>query len=146
MSPPLITVDRIPAGAQRRLGSRNEQAVRQRIEKLGWLLDSAVPIPFTSVRVGADAIAGLIPGIGDIVSKGLSAWLIWEARGLGVPKVALVRMAGNVALDAVISVIPLIGNIWDIFFRANERNLRLLASALPWVRAQMSRKKPPTWS
>lgn len=136
MSPPLITAVPMRNGTQSRLESRDHQAVRQRIETLGWLLDSAVPVPFTKMRVGVDAMVGLIPGIGDIVSKGLSAWLIWEARGLGVPKVMLVRMAGNVALDAVIGVIPLIGNIWDIFFRANERNLRLLArcTALPPLR------------
>lgn len=66
MSPPLITADRIPAGAERVLGSRDQRAVRQRIETVGWLLDNAVPVTFTKMRVGADAIAGLVPGIGDI--------------------------------------------------------------------------------
>lgn len=103
---------------------------RERIAMLAWLLDGAIRIPFTRTRVGVDALAGLIPGVGDLIGKGLSAWLIWEARALGAPPGALARMCGNLAIDAVIGAVPLVGDVWDVVFRANERNLRILAGCI----------------
>jgi hypothetical protein len=102
------------------------RAARDRLDRLAHALDNAVRIPGTSIRVGADAALNLIPGIGTLAAKGLSGYLIYEARNLGVPKTTLLRMAGNVGVDFVISAIPVVGWFGDIFFRANTKNIALL--------------------
>ncbi len=106
---------------------------RRRIEALAKLLDSAVRVPGTQVTVGADALMNIVPGIGTACAKALSAYIIWEARRLGVPAGTLVRMAGNVGVDFVISVIPVVGWFGDVFFRANRRNVDLLRAHLDRV-------------
>ncbi len=113
-------------------GSHADQSanVRARLEALARLLDSAVRIPGTNVRVGADAVLNLLPGVGTVTAKGLSAYLIWEARRLGVPMPMLLRMTGNVGLDLVLSAIPVVGWFGDVFFRANQRNIALLREHL----------------
>lgn len=105
----------------------NELAeARARLDGLARLLDSAFRIPGTSVRMGADAALNLIPGVGTLASKAVSSFIIYEARRLGVPMSTLLRMMGNVGVDFVISVIPVIGWFGDVFFRANTRNIALL--------------------
>ena len=103
---------------------------RARLEALARFLDSAVRVPGTNVRFGADALLNLIPGVGTLTSKGMSAYLIWEARRLGVPKSTLLRMMGNVGVDFVISAIPLVGWVGDVFYRSNLRNMDLLREHL----------------
>lgn len=103
---------------------------RERLDGLARMLDSAVRIPGTSIRVGADAALNLIPGIGTLAAKGVSGYLIWEARRLGLPTSTLLRMAGNVGVDAVISSIPVLGWFGDVFWRANTRNIALLRAHL----------------
>jgi hypothetical protein len=103
---------------------------RTRLDALARLLDSAIRVPGTNVRFGADALLNLIPGVGTLTSKGMSAYLIWEARRLGVPTTTLVRMAGNVGVDFVISAIPFVGWVADVFYRANLRNMALLREHL----------------
>ncbi len=98
----------------------------QRITLLTRLLDSAFVIPGLNRRVGFDAIIGLIPGIGDAVSTLLASYIIWEARQLGLPKWKIARMIGNVAVDTAIGAIPVAGDAFDLFFKANERNLRII--------------------
>lgn len=97
-----------------------------RLQRIARLLDSKWHIPGTRIRFGADAVLSLIPGVGPIVPTAVSAYLIWEARRLGVPAGTLLRMAANVGLDAVISAVPVAGSIGDVFFRANLRNMELL--------------------
>ncbi len=97
-----------------------------RITVLTKLLDSAFVIPGLNRRVGFDAIIGLIPGIGDAVSTLLASYIIWEARQLGLPKWKIARMIGNVAVDTAIGAIPVAGDAFDLFFKANERNLRII--------------------
>ena len=101
-----------------------------RLDALARLLDAAVRIPGTNIRVGADALLNLMPGFGTLVAKGLSSYLILEARRHGVPTGTLLRMAGNVAVDFAISAIPVIGWFGDVFFRANQRNIALLRDHL----------------
>jgi hypothetical protein len=103
---------------------------RERIETLARILDSAVTIPGTSVKLGADALLNLVPGVGTLAAKGLSSYIIYEARRLGVPTTTLLRMAGNVGLDFVISAIPIVGWFGDVFFRSNQRNIALLRQHL----------------
>jgi hypothetical protein len=106
---------------------------RSRLDALSRLLDSAVRLPGTNIRFGADALLNLIPGVGLLTSKGLSAYLIWEARRLGVPTGTLMRMVGNVGVDFAISAVPLVGWVGDVFFRSNLRNMALLRDHLDRV-------------
>lgn len=108
--------------------------VLQRLDRLSELMDSRYRIPFTDIRVGWDAIGGLVPVAGDVVTTLISLHLVLEARKLGATGPLFARMAGNVALDTAITAIPLVGSLFDVFFRANERNLKLL---LDHVQAQV---------
>ncbi len=103
---------------------------RVRLDVLARFLDSAVRVPGTNIRFGADALLNLIPGVGTLTSKGMSAYLIWEARRLGVPTGTLLRMIGHVGVDFVISAIPLVGWVGDVFYRSNLRNMALLREHL----------------
>jgi Domain of unknown function (DUF4112) len=97
-----------------------------RITALTQLLDNAFLIPGLNRRVGIDAIIGLVPGIGDAISTALASYIIWEARQLGLPRWKIARMIGNVAVDTAIGAIPLAGDAFDLVFKANVRNLRII--------------------
>ena len=97
-----------------------------RLEALAHLLDSAFLIPGTNQRVGIDAILGFVPVVGDLISTALSSYIIWEARQLGLPRWKIARMIGNVAVDTAVGAIPVAGDAFDLFFKANERNLRII--------------------
>ena len=97
-----------------------------RLEALAGLLDSKWRVPGTGIRFGADALMSLVPGVGPAVSTVVSAYIIWEARKLGVSTGTLLRMMGNVGLDTLISSVPLAGSVGDVFFRANLRNMALV--------------------
>ena len=102
---------------------------RAALERLDWLanlMDSAIVIPGTNVRVGLDALIGLAPGIGDTVTTMISLWMVKEAHELGVPKHLIARMIGNVAIDGLVGAVPLLGDAFDVMFRANRRNMKLL--------------------
>jgi hypothetical protein len=103
---------------------------RRRLEALARLLDSAVRVPGTGIRFGADAVLNFIPGIGTVAAKVLAAYLIWEARRLGVPPAKLARMVGHVGLDLAISLVPVVGWFGDAFYRANLKNMTLLREHL----------------
>jgi hypothetical protein len=103
---------------------------RARLDSLARFLDSAIRLPGTNIRFGADALLNLLPGVGTLTSKGMSAYLIWEARRLGVPMSMILRMMGNVGVDFVISAIPLVGWVGDVFYRSNLRNMDLLREHL----------------
>src|SRR5687767_13098985 len=90
------------------------------------MLDSAVPVPGTSFRFGLDPILGLIPGFGDLVSPLFTLGMFWQARDLGVPRVVQLRMIFNVAIDVLIGFIPLLGDLFDFAWKANNRNMALL--------------------
>ena len=97
-----------------------------RLRRVGWLLDNAIPIPGTRFHLGIDQIIGLVPGIGDLIGGALSLYIIVEAWRLGVPRGLLVRMGWNVAVDTLVGEIPILGDLFDIAFKANIRNLALL--------------------
>jgi hypothetical protein len=107
-------------------GMRREDQALSRLETIARLLDSRWRVPGTGIRFGADAMLSLLPGIGPVAATGVSAYLIWQARRLGVPTGTLLRMIGNVGLDAIISAVPVAGAAGDVFFRANLRNMALL--------------------
>ena len=97
-----------------------------RLDALARLLDIAFILPGTNIRYGIDGIIGLIPVIGDIIATALSLWLVREARALGAPWHVTARMLGNVAVQGVVGTVPVAGDAFDVLFRANMRNVRLL--------------------
>lgn len=97
-----------------------------RLETVAKLLDVAFILPGTNIRYGVDGIIGLIPVIGDIVATALSLWLVREARALGAPWHVTARMLGNVAVQGVVGAVPVAGDAFDVLYRANMRNARIL--------------------
>ena len=106
-------------------GPSREDAIA-RVTMVAKLMDSAFVIPGLNRRVGLDSVLGLVPGIGDALSAALASYIIWEARQLGLPRWKIARMIGNVAVDTTIGAIPLAGDLFDVFFKSNERNLRII--------------------
>jgi hypothetical protein len=98
----------------------------ERLKRLSRLLDSAIGIPGTRYRFGLDAIVGVVPGIGDAIGAIFSSYIIFQAARLGVPKLTLVRMIGNVGVDTIVGEIPLLGDLFDVGFQSNIRNLSLI--------------------
>ncbi|MBP7621546.1 MAG: DUF4112 domain-containing protein, partial [Gemmatimonadales bacterium] len=90
------------------------------------LLDDGIRLPGTSFRFGLDPLLGLVPGVGDVAGAALSAAIITAAVRNGVSRFTLVRMAGNVALNATLGIVPLLGDLFDAAWKANRRNLILL--------------------
>jgi len=107
-----------------RVASRAERLAR--LETLASLLDTALVIPGTNVRFGLDALVGLIPGVGDMITTAISLYIVREARQLGAPAHIIFRMLGNVTVDGLVGAIPVAGDTFDVFFRANKRNVRIL--------------------
>lgn len=97
-----------------------------RMERLATLMDAALVVPGTNIRFGADAVIGLIPGAGDLVSAAISSLIVLEARRMGAPGHLVARMVANIAIDGAVGTVPLLGDIFDVAFRANLRNVRLL--------------------
>jgi hypothetical protein len=97
-----------------------------RLKRIARLMDSALIIPGTRIRFGADSALGLIPGAGDMIGLGISAFALMEAWRLGAPPRLMARMIGNVAIDTGIGAIPIAGDIFDVLFKSNTRNLKLL--------------------
>jgi hypothetical protein len=112
-------IERLPTG-------RDPASVRRRIEAMEALLERAFVLPGTRQGIGLDAVVGLIPVLGDIIAAAMGAWLIWEARNLGMSKFHLARMTGNLAFDTAIGAVPLLGDVFDFLFRSNTRNLRIV--------------------
>ena len=122
--------------------SSRPQSRAERIARIEWLstlLDTALVVPGTNIRFGLDALIGLVPGIGDIVSTALSLYIVREARALGAPRLLVARMLANVALDGVVGAVPVAGDLFDVAFRANRRNVALLLAHLD--RAERKRKR-----
>lgn len=105
-------------------------SIRRRIEALEKLLDNSFTIPGTNHRFGLDAIIGLVPGIGDAVTAVMGLYLVWEARNLGMSKWQLWRMAGNVGIDSLIGAVPLAGDLFDLLYRSNSKNLKIIRKHL----------------
>lgn len=101
-------------------------SVRARVVMLERLLERSFTIPGVNMPVGLDAIIGLVPVLGDVVTTALGAYIVWEAKNLGLPKWKLARMGANVLFDTAIGAIPLIGDAADLVFRSNSKNLKIL--------------------
>jgi hypothetical protein len=97
-----------------------------RLDAIAKLLDVAFILPGTNIRYGIDGLIGLIPVIGDLITTAISLWLVREARALGAPWHITARMLANVAVDGVVGMVPIAGDAFDVMFRANVRNVRML--------------------
>ena len=111
-------------------GGSDPQAVRARIEALEKVLERAFVIPGTKIPFGLDSIIGLVPVLGDVVTAVMGAYLVWEARNLGMSKWQLVRMTANVGVDTALGAIPLLGDAFDLVWRSNSKNLRIIKKHL----------------
>jgi hypothetical protein len=114
-----------PVTRLRRLTPGQEQRL-ELLRRIARTLDSALPVPGTSFRFGLDPILGLIPGIGDLVSPLFALGILFQARDLRVPRVVQLRMIFNVAVDVLTGFVPLIGDLFDFAWKANNRNMALL--------------------
>jgi hypothetical protein len=104
--------------------SRRDRVAR--IDALATLLDTAFIVPGINVRFGLDALIGLVPGIGDVITTAMSLYIVHEARQLGAPRHVILRMVANVMLDGIVGAVPVVGDAFDVLWRANRRNMRLL--------------------
>jgi hypothetical protein len=104
----------------------SRRAALDRLDLLATVFDTAFLVPGTNVRFGVESLLRLIPGIGDAVASALSCYLLYEAHKLGVPRLLLARMLANVVLEGTIGVVPFAGDAFDVYFRANRRNVALL--------------------
>lgn len=94
-------------------------------EKLSWLLDNSIPLP-GGYRIGLDGFIGLIPGLGDFISGLLSSLIVIKAHQLGIPRSVLLRMVINVLIDTGLGSLPLLGDVFDFVWKANQKNSDLL--------------------
>jgi hypothetical protein len=101
-----------------------------RLEWLADLLDSKFVVPGTNIRFGLDGVIGLIPGIGDVISALISLYLISRASQLGLSPWIKARMVWNVAVDTLVGAVPILGDIFDVSFKSNRRNIALARRAL----------------
>jgi hypothetical protein len=105
-------------------------ATLNRVRILSFILDEYFRIPGTKYRIGLDGVLGLLPGIGDTLGMLLSAYILFEATRLGVPRPTRLRMAANIALDTLVGAIPLLGDVFDVAWKANKKNIALLNAYL----------------
>lgn len=98
----------------------------ERVRKLAVLMDGAYRIPGTNRTVGIDPILGLFEGVGDAISAGVSLYIVYECKKLGASKSQMRRMLANVAIDTIVGLVPIAGDLFDFGFKANLRNLRVM--------------------
>ena len=104
----------------------SRRAALERIDMLARLFDTAFIMPGTNIRFGIEAVMRLVPGIGDAAASALSCYLLYEAHRLDVPKHVFARLVANVAIEGAAGAIPLLGDLFDVGFRANRRNVTIL--------------------
>ncbi len=117
---------RFDFGGANPFGNLTREQRLARLDAIAKLLDIAFILPGTKIRYGVDGIIGLIPVVGDLIAAALSLWLVREARALGAPWHITARMLGNVAIQGVVGAVPVAGDAFDVLFRANIRNVRML--------------------
>src|SRR5476651_1291256 len=129
----MATIDITPpnsrAGSSRGRGAPHDQSKRAavvRLDALARLFDTAFILPGTNIRFGVEAVMRLVPGVGDAAATALSCWLLYEAHRLDIPKHVFARMVANVAIEGVVGAVPFIGDMFDVGFRANRRNVKIL--------------------
>jgi hypothetical protein len=116
-----------------------------KLELLAQWMDSAFQIPGLGTRIGLDAFIGLVPGVGDTLTSLVSLYILNAARQYGVPRVTLMRMAANVAVDYLLGSVPLLGDMFDVYWKANLKNVALLRQHLLAAPAQERRSRISDW-
>lgn len=100
------------------------------IRTLARMLDSAVRIPGTQIRIGAESVFGIIPVVGDVAGAALSGYIVLASARLGAPPSTIIRMLVNIGIDTIVGAVPILGDMFDVAYRANMRNVELLDSHL----------------
>ena len=113
----------VPAG-------NDPASVYRRIQMIEQLTERSMTIPGIGYPVGMDAVIGLIPVLGDIFGVAMGAYIVWEARNLGLPKWKLWRMGGHIAFDTALGAVPLVGDAFDFLYRSNSKNLKIIRKHL----------------
>jgi len=108
----------------------DKQREKKRLDRLAWYLDNSIKLPGLNFRVGIDPLVGLIPGIGDTIGAIMSSYILSEAARLGAPKSILLKMAFNIAVDALAGALPIFGDLFDFGWKANQRNARIIGDYL----------------
>lgn len=117
-------------------------AVVRKMRQLSNILDNAIRVPGTSIGIGIDPILGLIPGGGDILGGILSIYIVFQAFKLGVPRETLTRMVSNIALETITGTVPVFGDIFDVAWKANVKNVEILEAHL---NSPVEGKKADQW-
>jgi hypothetical protein len=120
-------------------------ALDPRLEVLAQWMDNAFHIPGLGIRFGLDALVGLIPGVGDTASSLVSLYILNAARQHGVPRVTMMRMAANVAIDYLLGAVPFLGDAFDVYWKANLRNVELLRQHVAAPPVQERRSRTMDW-
>ncbi|BFM21071.1 DUF4112 domain-containing protein [Gilvimarinus japonicus] len=107
-----------------------QQAILARLDKFSRLTDSSVAVPFTNVRIGAEAIIGILPVVGDVAGLLLSGYVLFEAQRAGASWWVKLRILANMTIDFLGGLVPVVGDVFDAFFKANTRNTRILREYL----------------
>ncbi|GAA0554341.1 DUF4112 domain-containing protein [Halorubrum ejinorense] len=113
-----------------RLPESVDRAAVKRVLIVAYVLDEGVRVPFIGYRIGIDPLLGILPGAGDVLSGGLSLYIVVEAARLGVSVTTLLRMIANISLDVVAGTIPVVGDLFDVVWKANTRNFELVVEEL----------------
>jgi hypothetical protein len=122
----------VPRGTQQSaaLTQRDIETRYRRIRKVAILMDAAVRVPGTRFRIGLGSLIGLPPVAGDAFMTAVSLWIVWQGRRLGLPRSNIVRMMGNVAVETALGSIPMVGDVMDMVWKANMRNLAIIDAHL----------------
>jgi hypothetical protein len=117
--PPRIIDMQLPTG-------KDAASVRARVTAMEKLLERSLVIPGVNLPIGLDMLVGLVPILGEIITTAMGAYIIWEAHNLGMSRWQQARMVANVLFDTAIGAIPLVGDVADLAFRSNTKNLRII--------------------
>ncbi len=120
-----------------------KRLARERLLRLSHLMDAAIEVPILRTRMGLDAVLGVVPVAGDLLSAVIGLYLVAQARELGASRWLQARMVGNLLADAALGAVPVAGDIADVYFKAHMRNLRLLQKELgePFIDASASARR-----
>jgi hypothetical protein len=128
------------------MNTGERERAKQRLDRIAWYLDSSIPIPGLKMRFGIDPLIGLFPGIGDTLGALMSSYILSEAARLGAPKSVLFKMAFNIAVDAILGTVPVLGDLFDVVWKANQRNVQLLGTYLERPRKAVVASRLFVWS
>ena len=119
---------------------RSLEARYRRLRHVAVLMDGVLRVPGTRFRFGLNSLIGLPPGAGDAMLAAISLWIVWQGSKLGLPREKIARMLGNVAIEAALGSVPVLGDLFDVVWKANLRNLAIIDKHLK------HRERGPTMS